>query len=144
MMVVVRLSVVMNVPRTELDSDSNCAETPRVLRLIDSRVNTTHTSATQTCEHFDHHDDDAPDVTYSPVVPAPWFSERNCEQFLVPQVMEADEDFEGFSQERISERIGDQVVDVSVPQIMPEIIEVPAPALVIGYVAPAPAACCHT
>ena len=48
----------------------------------DSRVNTTHTSATQTCEHFDFHNDDA------------------------------DEDFEGFSQERISERIGDQGVDV--------------------------------
>ena len=52
--------------------------------------------------------------------------------------MEADEDFEGLSQERMSERIGDQVVDVPVPQIMPEISEVSAPAPVIEHITPAP------
>ena len=41
-----------------------------------------------------------------------------------------------FQLKHISERIGDQVDDVPVPRSMPEIIEVPAPALVIEHVAP--------
>ena len=102
----------------------------------DSRVNTTHTSATQTCEHFDFHDDDADEDFEG--FSQERISERIGDQGVdVPVPQNLEERFEESTQELIIEQIGDQIVDVPVPQIMPEIIEVGAPAPVIEYVAPA-------
>ena len=54
----------------------------------DSRVNTTHTSATQTCEHFDLHDDDAGEQTVDTD------AERIMEQTVDVPVPQAREGFE--------------------------------------------------
>ena len=103
--------------------------------------NTTRTSATQTCEHFEFHDDDAPGVTCSLVdnlAPAVSVAQTHVPNVAVPVLNIKGEiinfvpletmlnsgppgapspfdDFEIFSQERISERIGDEVVDVPLP-----------------------------
>ena len=147
-MVVVRPSVVMNMPRTgergafalKLDSDSICAETPRVLRpIVVPRLPRQH----------DSHERHAGRANISiSTMTTPMRTSRgphrnaspseSADQGVdVPVPQNLEERFEESTQELIIEQIGDQIVDVPVPQIMPEIIEVRAPAPVIEYAAPA-------
>ena len=104
--------------------------------------NTTRTTATLTCEHFDFHDDDAPVVAYSLVdnltpevsvaqthVPNDAVPVLNIKGEIInfvlletvlnsglPDLPSPFDDFEMSSQESTSERVGDQVVDVPSPQ----------------------------